>query len=396
MTVKELREKQQKLIADARTLLAPALASGQPLSGDDKTKIDTMRAEATSLGEMVRQAEELEAEDRALATATVPDSQRAGVVVTPDQAAREEAFKRFVQFGERREQSLTAGEGGYTVAPNISFYGKVISAMKDYSGVEKAPCTVLNTATGADLPIPTNDDTGNSGELVAEAGTHASGTAITLGQTTLKSYLYSSKIVKVSLQLLRDSEIAWESFLAQKFGERLGRAKNTALTTGTGSSQPQGVQYVAHVGRQAATGNATSVTFDEVLRAFHSLDPAYRNSNCRWMMSDASALILRIIKNGDGQYIWRSSVTDGAPDSLFGYQVLINPDMPTMTATYKPIIFGDFTHYFIRNVSGIEVVRLNELYAANGQVGFMAFCRFDGALVDAANHPIVALQNSAA
>jgi HK97 family phage major capsid protein len=392
MTSKELREKRNKLIADARELVGAAVASGNPLGNDEKIKLDALRAEAASIGDLLRQAEELDNEQRAI----VPESQRPGVIVTPDQAARDEAFKRFMLTGERREQSLTAAEGGYTVAPDISFYGKVISAMKDYSGVEKAPCTVLNTATGADLPIPTNDDTGNAGELVAEAGSHASGTAITLGQTTLKSYLYSSKIVKVSLQLLRDSEIAWEGFLAQKFGERLGRAKNTALTTGTGSSQPQGVQYIAHTGRTAATGNATSVTFDEVLRLFHSLDPAYRNSNCRWMFSDTTALILRLLKDGNGQYIWRSAVTDGSPDSLFGYSVIINPDMPTMAANLKPILFGDFSHYFVRNVSGIEVVRLNELYAANGQVGFMAFCRFDGALVDAANHPIVVLVNSAA
>ena len=90
------------------------------------------------------------------------------------------------------------------------------------------------------------------------------------------------------------------------------------------------------------------------------------------------------------------TVTEGGADRILGYPVVINQDMPAMTATYKPILFGDFSHYYVRNVSGIEVVRLNELYAANGQVGFMAFLRFDGALIDAAAHPIIALQNSAA
>lgn len=392
MTVKDLRDKRNKLVADARELVGAAVNSGQALSAEDKVKVEKLREEAAQIGELLRNAEELDAEARAI----VPESQSMAARPNTDADAREASFRRYILTGELREQSLTGSEGGYTVAPNNSFYGKVLEALKFYGGVEACPVTVLNTTTGADLPIPTDDDTSNTGALVSEAGSHASGTAITLGQATMKSYLFSSKIVKVSWQLLRDSEVAWEGFLAKKFATRLGRVKNTYLTTGTGSSEPQGVQYASHAGRTAATGNATSVTFDEVLRLYHSLDVAYRNADCRFMMSDASALILRLLKDGDGQYIWKSAISDSAPDRIFGVPVVINNDMPAMTANAKSILFGDFSHYFVRNVQGIEVVRLNELYAANGQVGFMAFMRFDGALPDAAAHPIVHLANSAA
>ena len=392
MALKDLREKRAKLIADARELVGAAVNRGDALTGDEKDKIAKLREDATAIGELIAAADEAEADARSLQAATGEAREQAA---NPDVAARTTAFRNFCVNGELREQSLTGAEGGFTVAPDISFYGKVMEAMKFYGGVESAPITVLNTKTGADLPIPTDDDTANTGYLVAEAGSHASGTAVTLGQTTLKSYLFSSKIVKVSWQLLRDSEIAWEGFLAKKFGVRLGRVKNTYLTTGTGSSQPQGVQYGSHAGRTAATGNSVSVTFDEVLRLFHGLDVAYRNADCRWMMADSSALILRLLKDGDGQYLWKSAITDAAPDRIFGYPVIINNDMPAMAANEKSILFGDFSHYVVRNVQGIEVVRLNELYAANGQVGFMAFMRCDGAIIDAAAHPIVHLANSA-
>lgn len=388
MTVRELREKRNKLIADARELLSASINAGQALSGDDKAKIEKLRAEATEIGDMLRSAEELEAEARSM----VPESQRPSAGHSFESASRDDSFRRFVIAGEMRDQSLTGSEGGFTVSPDTSFYGRVQSALKEWSGVEKAPVTVLTTATGADLPIPTDDDTSNVGALVAEAGSHASGTIVTLGQTTMKSYLYSSKIVKVSKQLLADSQINWESFLAQKFGVRLGRAKNLALTTGTGSSQPQGVQYASTTGRTCATGSTTTPTPDDLVRLVHSVDPAYRNpAVARWMFSDATALILRLLKDGDGQYLWKSGLTDGAPGQLLGYPVVINPDMPAMTAGLKPVIFGDFSQYYVRNVQGIEVVRLNELYAANGQVGFMAFVRFDGALIDAGTHPVKGL-----
>lgn len=396
MTVKELRDKRNKLIADARVELEKAINSGQPMSGDDKTKLDTMRREATEIGELLRNAEELEAEERALLRAVVPDSQRqAGKPA--ETTDKTDAFRRYMVTGELRDQSTSGSAGGYVVAPDISFYSQVQSAMKLWGGVERAPITVLTTATGADMPIPTDDDTSNVGVLVAEAGDHSSGTNVTLGQTTMKAYVLSSKIVKVSKQLLQDSAINWESFLANKFGIRLGRGKNAYLTTGTGSSQPQGVQYASTTGRTCATGSATSCTADDLVKLFHSVDPVYRNpATARWMFNDATALILRLIKDGNGQYMWRpgmvdSNLTEAQPDRLLGYPVIINPDMPAMTANLKPVIFGDFSTYFLRQVQGIEVIRLNELYAANGQIGFMAFMRFDGALIDAGTHPIKGL-----
>ena len=385
MDLKTLREKRQKLIADARELVGAAVNAGTPLTGDDKDKLAKLRADAESLGELIRQAEDMEAEERALKAA--PATQAATATAAPS----DDSFRRYLQTGELREQSLSGAEGGYTVAPDTSFYGRVVSAMKLYGGVESAPVTVLTTSTGADLPIPTDDDTSNVGVLVSEAGSHASGTAITLGQTTLKAYLLSSKIVKVSWQLLQDSQINWESFLANKFAIRLARGMNAYLTTGTGSSQPQGIQYASATGRTCATGFTTSFAADDLLRLFHSVDPVYRNANSRWMMNDATALIARLIKDGDGQYIWRAGLVDGVPDRLLGHAVIINPDMPAATANLKPVIFGDMSAYFVRRVAGIEVKRLNELYAANGQIGLLAFLRFDGALIDAGQNPVKGL-----
>ena len=399
MTAKELREKRNKLIADARELVGAAVNSGNPLSPEDKAKIDKLRAEATAIGELLSQAEELDAEARAI----VPESQRPGQPVDETRAARDKGVTQFLRRGvgsrelddpEIREQNLTGQYGGYTVAPDTSFYGQVQEALLNMGGVVQAPVTTLNTATGADLPIPTDNDTSNSGSLVAEEGSHASGTVVTLGQKTLKAYLFSSKIVKVSWQLLQDSEVNWEGFLARKFGQRLARIKNTYFTTGTGSSQPEGAQYASTTGRTCATGSSTSCTADDLVKLLHSVDIAYRNSNSRWMFNDATALILRLLKDGDGQYLWRPGLVEAAPDRLLGYPIVINSAMPDMAADVKSILFGDFSAYFVRNVRGIQVVRLNELYAANGQVGFMAFERADGALVDAGTHPIKRLVNS--
>ncbi len=387
MTIRELREKKNKLISDARELVGVAVNRGDALTADEKATIAKLRADAASLGELIQAADEADAEARAI----VPDTQRLVPASEAGQAdeSRAKAFRHFLRTGEVREQNLTAANGGYTVAPDTSFYGRVVSALKFFGGVEAAPVTVLTTATGADLPIATDDDTSNMGAIVAEEGSHASGTAITFGQTTLKAYMFSSKIVKVSLQLLQDSSIDIEGFLARKFGERIGRARNYYFTVGVGTSQPQGITVGASTGRTCASGYTTSCTADDLLRLKHSVDIAYRNpATARWMYADTTALVIALLKDGDGQYLLKPGLTEGAPDMLLGYRVIINNDMPAMAASEKSVAFGDFSAYHVRNVAGLTVIRLNELYAANGQVGFLALQRADGALVDAGQHPI--------
>lgn len=418
MNLKALREQRAKLIADARAIVDQAEAEKRGLSPDEVASQRKMLDDAKALIAQIRNGEELEAEEAALRS-TLPESQRTDTRTTEkstEKDAYNAAFRSYMVNGfaqmtqdeqkalragyreftgeERAQSTLSGAVGGYDVKPDTSFYGRIIEAQKWYGGMFSAGCTTLSTSTGADLPIPVVDDTSNTGAIVAEEGSHASGTNVTMAQKTLHAYLYSSKIVKVSWQLLQDSETDWEGFLARIFGIRLGRIQNTHLTTGTGSGQPQGVVTAAASGRQSATGFSTSVPFDDFIRLEHSVDKAYRTQG-KYMFSDTTALAVRLLKDGNGQYMWKTG--EGSQPSTFnGFPVVINNDMATMEASAKHTLFGDFSSYFIRQVKAIQVVRLNELYAENGQVGFLAFMRFDGGLVNAGTNPVKYLQNSAA
>lgn len=412
MDLKALRESREKLIHDARAILDKADSEKRGLSPDEVESQKKMLADARALKDTIAAAEEQEQEEREI-RASLPESQRR----TNEREERDPkneteqrnaAVRRFLRFEEttedrslvgtqlRAQNTLAGAAGAFSIAPDTSMYGKVIEALKFYGGIEAAGASVFTTGTGADLPIATDDDTSNTGSIVAEEGSHASGTDVTMGQRVLHAYLYSTKIIKVSWQLLQDASFDFEGYIGRKFGTRLGRIQNTHFTTGTGVGQPQGVVTAASVGRQSATGNSTSVPFDDIIRLIHSVDIAYRQSPaCRFMTNDSTAEALELIKDGNGQYLWRAANEAGAPDTLKGYKVVINNDMADMAASAKHTAFGDFSHYYIRRVSGIAVLRLQELYAANGQVGFMAFLRADGGLVDAGQGPIKLLQNSA-
>jgi HK97 family phage major capsid protein len=421
MNLKTMREQRAKAIADARAILDRAETEKRGLSAEEITTQNAFLADARRIGETIRNAEEIEAEERG----AIPESQRteqrgaAKRENTEERAAYLAAFDKYlrngmaelsgdeqrairqgyVAFDEKRSMNVGTGAvGGFTVATDTSMYGRVIEGLKFFGGIEQAVAacggSVLSTDTGASLPFALDNDTTNAGVLVAEEGAQTGGTDVTLSQKTMAAYLFSTKIILVSWQLLQDASFDIGAYLGRKFGVRLGRVQNTYFTTGTGTAQPQGIATGAAVGRTAVAGNTLTIPADDIKRTKYSVDAAYR-PNSVWMMHDQSALTLALLKDTTNQYLWQPSVAAGQPDRLEGSPVVINNDIAQMGVSAKSILYGDFSYYQIRRVLGVQVVRLNELYAGNGQVGFIAFMRADGAYLNPGTDPVKAFQNSA-
>jgi HK97 family phage major capsid protein len=195
----------------------------------------------------------------------------------------------------------------------------------------------------------------------------------TFGEVTFVPYKYT-KLVKASDETLNDSRIPIMDIVGQDATQAFAAAENAAFTTGTGSSQPQGVVTGASAGVTAAATGA--ITADEVIGLYHSLADLYR-MNAVWMMNDATLKAIRVLKDTTNQYLWSPGLATGEPSTLLGRPVYINNSMATMATGVKSVLFGDMSYYWIADFSGMEMKRLNELYAANGQVGFTWYSRFD-------------------
>lgn len=100
-----------------------------------------------------------------------------------------------------------------------------------------------------------------------------------------------------------------------------------------------------------------------------------------WVLNDSTIKAIRKLKDSNGQYLWQPSLTAGTPDTILGRPVRTSAYMPAIAASAKTIAFGDFSYYWIADRQGRSFKRLNELYAANGQVGFLASQRVDGKLI---------------
>ena len=280
----------------------------------------------------------------------------------------------------------TTTTGGYTVADELMRAMEV--ALLQFGGV-RTVATVLRTATGGPLPIPTTNDTANKGALVAENTTQTE-LEMTFGQLSLDAYKYTSKYILASVEFLQDSSINVNQFMGEALANRIGRITNDDFTTGNGSSKPNGIVNAAAAG---VTGVADPPTHDNLQDLVHSIDPAYRG-NARFMFNDTTFKSIKKIKvlqySGDttGMPLWQPGLTLGAPDTIIGYPYVINQSMASPGSSAKKIIFGDLSKYIIRDVRDFTLLRLDELFAQLQQVAFLAFSRHDGDLLDAGTNPV--------
>lgn len=274
----------------------------------------------------------------------------------------------------RAQAKGTDAAGGY-LAPD-EFQNQIITKMAAYGGI-RSVATVISTENGNNLDIPTNDDTSNTGAIIAE-NVQDSEQDLVFGNETLGAYSYTSRIIRVPLSLLQDSAFNLDAYISGRFAERLGRATSAHYATGTGSGQPGGLSLATSGKTAAATG---AITYNELLDLKHSVDPAYRG-NARFVFNDSTFLALKQLVDGNGRPLWQPDVAQGSPGFIDGSPYTIDQGMADMAASAKPIVFGDTSGYWVRDVAGISVVRLVERFADYHQVGFVAIMRSDGKIVD--------------
>lgn len=300
-------------------------------------------------------------------------------------AQRAELNQRVTPDIRNAMSTTTTTEGGYTVA--TEYMRSLEEAMKFYGGMLQV-ATLIQTGSGADMNFPTADATAEVGEIVGQ------NSAVTLGETTfgntaLSVYKYSSKKIALPFELLQDSFIDIEAYIQGVLAVRLGRITNTHFTTGTGTGQPRGLMTGAALGKTGTTGQTTTVIYDDLVDLEHSVNRAYRMSRrCGWMMADSSLKVVRKIKDSQGRPIfvpgYEINVPGGAPDTLLGRAITINDDVAAMAANARSIAFGDFSKYVIRRVMDLTMFRMTDsAFTLNGQVGFVAFQRLGGNLIDA-------------
>lgn len=297
---------------------------------------------------------------------------------------------------EQRAQTITTTGGGYTIPDEMM--QSLEKALLWFGGMRQV-ATIIRTDTGADMPIPTANDTAQSG-VILDINTQVANQDVTFGQLVMKAWKYSSKQVLVPVELMMDSAVNLPQMLGEMLGERIGRIQNTHYTTGAGTTLPFGITVQATSGLAPTGSVAGGFTYSHLVDTEHSVDISYRRQGAAWMMNDVVVARFKKLLDTTGRPIWQpyfesgmnSSPAGGAPGSpgtLLGYPVVINNDMSTATTNgTRAVLFGALQKYIIRDVVGVTLLRLDERYADFHQVAFLAFARSDGNLLNAGTNPV--------
>ena len=375
----ELRGQRAELIKGAMSLVDNAQKEGRSLNAEEQQKFDAMESDARS---MMTQIETLErAAEMKKELAANAEAREA----SPKQS-RTAVFGKYLKRGlaglnaeERAQLTTTGAAGGFLVPEGFS---GVLDVATEFTGQVERVAKKLDTASGNPLDYPTINDTGNDAAIKGE-GVATTATDMTFGNVTFNSYNYTS-LVRVSKQLIDDAGFNLDSFLVEALGERVARATNIDFTSGNGTDKPKGIVDESLQGAEVATSGA--LVANDVLNLIHSIDPSYRNKSSFGLMCSGTIMAL-LQKLGVGSSndfpIFIPSMTAGEPDKLFGYNVYYNNDMDSdLAAAEKVLIAADFDKYVVRRAGGINLIRLDERYMDEMEVGFLVSARRDGHAVD--------------
>lgn len=382
----ELREKRAKAWDAAKAFLDSKRGADGLLSAEDVATYEKMEADVVNLGKEIDRLERQQALDAELnKPVNTPITVKPGQPNPENKTGRaSDEYKRAFWNAMRSKaagyevlnalQVGTDSEGGYLVPDE--FERTLVEALQE-ENIFRTMAKIIQTASG-DRKIPVVASKGTASWVDEEGAIPESDDAF--GQVSIGAYKLAT-MIKVSEELLNDSVFNLESYIAREFARRIGAKEEESFFIGNGTGKPTGIFNAtggAELGVTAAS--ATAITVDEIMDLFYSLKSPYRK-NAVFVMNDATVKAIRKLKDGNGQYLWQPSISAGQPDTILNRPVKTSAYVPAIAAGAKTIAFGDFGYYWIADRQGRSFQRLNELYAATGQVGFKATQRVDGKLI---------------
>ncbi|HGY2546726.1 TPA: phage major capsid protein [Citrobacter freundii] len=399
MKLHEMKQKRNTIATDMRALHDKI--GDTTWTEEQRTQWNAAKSELDALDVRIAREDELRRQDQSYIDENETENrhQQNNDPANPDAKAGERraaAFDRFLRHGfselsaeerqavkELRAQGTSPdAKGGYTVPTQM--LNKIVDSMKAYGGIASV-AQILNTSTGQDITWSTSDGTAEEGELLGE-NTETTEEDVTFGTAVLGAKKLSSKIIKVSNELLQDSGVDIEAYLASRIGQRIGRGEAKYLVQGTGAGapvQPKGL--VASVTGTVNTAAAAAFTWQEMNKLKHAIDPAYRGGpKFRWAFNDSTLQVIEEMVDDQKRPLWLPDVVGGTPATILNVPYVIDQAIDGIAAGKKFAFLGDFDRFIVRRITYMTLKRLVERYAEYDQTAFLAFHRFDCVLEDTA------------
>jgi len=397
MLLKELRDKRGKAINDARAILDKAEKEKRDVTDDEMKSWNAFMAEEAKLQTQIEMEERQQKLDREAAEQKLADDKRAGketdtTFKTDDEKRAENlivTFRTWLKSGRitdkgadefRALQADVDVSGGFLVAPE-QFVKALIKAVDDLVYIRQH-ATVIPVTTSDSLGAPSLDTDPADADWTSEIGETQEDSSLALGGRSMTPHPLS-KLVKVSLKLMRVAAISPDQLVQDRLAYKFGITQEKGFLTGSGSNQPLGVFTASGQGistsRDISDGNTeTSIMFDGLINAKYGLKAQYW-PQARWIFHRDAVKQIAKLKDGEGRYIWQESVIAGQPDKIMNLPFHMSEYGPnTFESGLYVGILGDFRNYWIVDSLVFQIQRLVEKYALTNQIGFIGRAELDG------------------
>ena len=376
MTILELREARNKAWEGAKAFVDSKRDKDGLLSEDDAKTYADMEKKIRDYGLEIERMEQMEAlENELKKPVNTP-------IVAKPMTAEEKPEKRGRASNEYKDAMLKAFRTGFKQVSNVLQEG--VDADGGYLVPEEYDHRLIKALEGENIMRKLATHITTSGEhKINIAATKPSaawieeGGALNFGDATFAQILLDAHklhvAIKVTEELLYDNAFGLESYIIDQFGKALANAEEDAFLNGTGVGQPLGL--FAETGGGTVAKTVTTLSSDELINLVYALKRPYRK-NASFIINDQLIAQIRTFKDNNGAYMWQPSLTAGEPDKFLGYNVYTSQYAPT-----DAIAFGDYKYYNIGDRGVRSFKQLNELFAGNGLIGFVAKERVDGKLI---------------
>ncbi len=263
-------------------------------------------------------------------------------------------------------------QGGYLAPPELS--AEILRDLIEHSPI-RAVASVRGTASPSVI-YPTRAPMGNATwDDALDDESETTGNPFGSLEVVVKGM---STYVDIHNQLLQDApQVETEVRLA--LAEDFGKKESVAFVNGNGIIEPEGVMVNADI-PFTANGHATDLKSDALIKLLYAMPATYRRAGV-WAMNGTTLGVLRILKDGQGNYIWQPSYQAGQPETILGRPVLEVLDMPDIAANAFPIIYGDFSGYRILDRLALSVLMDPYTRATNKQTRYHAGRRVGGRVI---------------
>lgn len=377
MTILELREARNKAWEGAKAFVESKRDKDGLLSEEDAKTYAEMEKKIRNYSTEIERMEQMEAMENELKKPV-----NAPIVAKPMTLDNKEKEKTGRASDEYRKGMLTALRTNFKQITNVLQEG--VDADGGYLVPEEYDSRLIDVLTEENIMRKLGHQLTTSGDhKINIAATKPAaawieeGGALSFGDATFDQILLDAHklhvAIKVTEELLYDNAFGLESYIIDMFGKALANAEEDAFLNGSGVGQPLGL--FAETGGGTAAASVTNLTSDSVMDLVYALKRPYRKS-AKFIMNDQTIAAIRKLKDNNGAYMWQPSLTSGEPDKLLGYDVYTSPFCPE-----GKIAFGDYSYYNIGDRGTRSFKQLNELFAGNGMIGYVAKERVDGKLI---------------